>query len=156
MDPENKKSDAEEILSEFQKTHGDEPAEEPHVEAEPQAEAEPQVEAEPQAEAEPQVEKESKPTHETRNTIFIGTKPIMSYVTATLAQLASLPIVTITGRGKRITQAIDVSQTIVKRMNEVGYEIGNIRISSDSLVSKDGKKRNVSKIEIDLKNSSSN
>jgi len=144
MDPENKKSDAEEILSEFQKTHGDEPAEEPHVEAEPQAEAEPQV------------EKESKPTHETRNTIFIGTKPIMSYVTATLAQLASLPIVTITGRGKRITQAIDVSQTIVKRMNEVGYEIGDVRISSDSLVSKDGKKRNVSKIEIDLKNSSGN
>jgi len=29
MDPENKKSDAEEILSEFQKTHGDEPVEEP-------------------------------------------------------------------------------------------------------------------------------
>jgi len=144
MDPENKKSDAEEILSEFQKTHGDEPVEEP------QAEAEPQVEAEPQA------EKESKPTHETHNTIFIGIKPIMSYVTATLAQLASLPIVTIAGRGKRITQAIDVSQMIVKRMNEVGYEIGDVRISSDSLVSKDGKKRNVSKIEIDLKKSSDN
>ena len=28
---------------------------------------------------------------------------------------------------------------IVKRMNEVGYEIGDVRISSDSLVSKDGK-----------------
>ena len=138
MDSENKKSDAEEILSEFQKTHGTESAEEPQVEAEPQ------------------VEKESEPTHETHNTIFIGTKPIMSYVTATLTQLASLPVVTITGRGKRITQAIDVSQMIVKRMNEVGYEISNIRISSDSLVSKDGKKRNVSKIEIDLKNSSSN
>ena len=132
MDSENKKSDAEEILSEFQKTHVDEPAEEP------------------------QAEKESKPTHETHNTIFIGIKPIMSYVTATLTQLASLPIVTIAGRGKRITQAIDVSQMIVKRMNEVGYEIGDVRISSDSLVSKDGKKRNVSKIEIDLKNSSSN
>ena len=31
MDPENKKSDAEEILSEFQKTHGDEPADEPQA-----------------------------------------------------------------------------------------------------------------------------
>ena len=41
-------------------------------------------------------------------------------------------------------------------MNEVGYEIGDVRISSDSLVSNDGKKRSVSKIEIDLKNSSSN
>ena len=88
--------------------------------------------------------------------IFIGTKPIMSYVTATLTQLASLQIVTIIARGKRITQAIDVSQMIVKRMNEVGYKIGDIRISSDSLVSKDGRTRSVSKIEIDLKNSSNN
>ena len=150
MDSENKKSDAEEILSEFQKTHGTESAEEPQVEAEQQVEAEPQVEAELHA------EKESVPTHETHDTIFIGTKPIMSYVTATLTQLASLPIVTIAGRGKRITQAIDVSQMIVKRMNEVGYEIGDVRISSDSLVSRDGKKRSVSKIEIDLKNSSTN
>ena len=138
MDPENKKSDAEDILSEFQKTHGTEPVEEPQVEAEQPVEA------------------ESERTHQTHNMIFIGTKPIMSYVTATLTQLASLPIVTIAGRGKRITQAIDVSQMIVKRMNEVGYEIGDVRISSDSLVSKDGKKRNVSKIEIDLKNSTGN
>ena len=141
MDPEGEKTDAEEILSEFQKTHGIEPA------VEPQAEAEPQVEAEPQAAAE---------SHETHNTIFIGTKPIMSYVTATLTQLAALSIVTIVARGKRITQAIDVSQMIVKRMNEVGYVINDIRISSDSLVSKDGQKRNVSKIEIDIKNPSTN
>ena len=78
----------------------------------------------------------------------------MSYVTATLTQLASLSIVTVVARGKRITQAIDVSQMIIKRMNEVGYEINDVRISSDSLVSKDGQKRNVSKIEIDIKNSS--
>ena len=166
MNSENKKSDAEDILSEFQKTYGDEPVEEPQAEAEPveepQAKAEPVEEPqakaepveEPQAKAEPQVE--SEPAHQTHNMIFIGTKPIMSYVTATLTQLASLPIVTIAGRGKRITQAIDVSQMIVKRMNEVGYEIGDVRISSDSLVSKDGKKRSVSKIEIDLKNSSGN
>ena len=127
MDPEGEKTDAEEILSEFQKTHGIEHA------------------VEPQAEAE---------SHETHNTIFIGTKPIMSYVTATLTQLAALSIVTIVARGKRITQAIDVSQMIVKRMNEVGYEISDVRISSDSLVSKDWQRRNVSKIEIDIKNSS--
>ena len=83
----------------------------------------------------------------------MGTKPIMSYVTATLTQLASLPVVTLIARGKRITQAIDVSQMIVKRMNEVGYEISDVRISSDSLVSKDGQTRKVSKIEIDIKNS---
>ena len=135
MDPESDKSDAEEILSEFQKTHGIEPIIEPEPQPEPQAEA---------------------GSHVTHNTIFIGTKPLMSYVTATLTQLAALSIVTIVARGKRITQAIDVSQMIVKRMNEVGYEIGDVRISSDSLVSKDGQKRNVSKIEIDIKNSSIN
>jgi len=137
MEPENKKSDAEEILSEFQKTHETEPA------------------AEPQVESEPQVETESEHVHQTHAVIIMGGKPIMSYVTATLTQLASLQIVTIAGRGKRITQAIDVSQMIVKRMNEVGYEISDIRISSDSLVSKDGRERKVSKIEIDLKNPSS-
>ena len=136
MDPEGEKTDAEEILSEFQKTHGIEPA------------------VEPQAEAEPQVKSKPEQPHQQRDTVFIGTKPIMSYVTATLTQLASLPIVTIVARGKRITQAIDVSQMIVKRMNEVGYEINNVRISSDSLVSKDGKERPVSKIEIDIKNPS--
>ena len=135
MDPEGDKTDAEEILSEFQKTHGIKPTIEPQPEAEPQTKAR---------------------SHETHNTIFIGTKPIMSYVTATLTQLAALSIVTVVARGKRITQAIDVSQMIVKRMNEVGYEIGDVRISSDSLVSKDGQKRNVSKIEIDIKNSSTN
>ena len=142
MDPEGEKTDAEEILSEFQKTHGIEPA------------VEPQAEAEPQAVEEPQAEAKSEQPYQTHNTIFIGTKPIMSYVTATLTQVASLPIVTLVARGKRITQAIDVSQMIIKRMNEVGYEINDVRISSDSLVSKDGQKRNVSKIEIDIKNSS--
>ena len=129
MDPESEKTDAEEILSEFQKTHEIKPT------------------VEPQAETEP---------HETHNTIFVGTKPIMSCVTATLTQLAALSTVTIVARGKRITQAIDVSQMIVKRMNEVGYEISDVRISSDLLISKDGQKRPVSKIEIDIKNSSVN
>jgi len=138
MDSESNKSDAEEILSEFQKTHGIEPT------------------AEPQVDAEPQVEIRSEHVEQTHNVIIMGGKPIMLYVTATLGKLASLPIVTIAGRGKRITQAIDVSQMIVKRMNEVGYEISDIRISSDSLVSRDGRERKVSKIEIDLKNTSGN
>ena len=40
---------------------------------------------------------------------------------------------------------------IVKRMKDVGYEISDVRISSDLLESKDGRERNVSKIEIDIK-----
>ncbi|MDX1533164.1 MAG: DNA-binding protein [Nitrosopumilaceae archaeon] len=85
-----------------------------------------------------------------RNVIFVGTKPIMTYVTATLTQLASQPTVTIKARGKRITQAVDVSQMIVKRMDTVGYNVSDVRIASDSLTSQDGKQRNVSTIEIDV------
>ena len=76
----------------------------------------------------------------------------MDYVTATLTQLASVPVVTIIARGKRITQAIDVSQMIVKRMNEVGFKITDVRVLSDSLKSKDGQTRSVSVIQIDIQN----
>jgi len=91
-------------------------------------------------------------TNGTRNVISIGTKTIMNYVTATLTQLASVPVVTIIARGKRITQAIDVSQMIVKRMNEVGFKITDVRVLSDSLKSKDGQTRSVSVIQIDIQN----
>ena len=69
-----------------------------------------------------------------------------------MTQLSSSPVVTIKARGKRITQAVDVSQFIVKRMDSVGYEISDVRISSESLVSQDGKTRNVSLLEIDITN----
>jgi len=167
----NKSKDAEDILSEFQDNHESseaspepEPQPEPQLEApepEPQLEApepEPQLEApepEPQLEApepEPQLEAPEynslKP--EERNVIFVGTKPIMTYVSATLTQLSTRETVTIKARGKRITQAVDVSQMIVKRMDTVGYVISDVRISSDSLTSQDGKQRNVSTIEIDI------
>ena len=74
----------------------------------------------------------------------------MTYVNSTLTQLSSLPLVTITARGKSITAAVDVSQFILKRMNSVGYKIDDVRISSDLLESNDGKKRNVSSMEIDI------
>ena len=38
----------------------------------------------------------------------------MTYVSATLTQLSTRQIVAIKARGKRITQAVDVSQMIVK------------------------------------------
>ncbi|MEE9535645.1 MAG: DNA-binding protein [Nitrosopumilaceae archaeon] len=82
--------------------------------------------------------------------MYVGLKPIMTYVTATLTQLSSQPTVTIKARGKRITQAVDVSQMIVKRMDFVGYNVSDVRIASDSLKSQDGRLRNVSTIEIDV------
>ncbi|AFS80563.1 DNA-binding protein [Candidatus Nitrosopumilus koreensis AR1] len=95
-------------------------------------------------------ETKSSKSPEERDVIFVGTKPIMTYVSATLTQLSTRPTVTIKARGKRITQAVDVSQMIVKRMDSVGYVISDVRISSDSLTSQDGKQRNVSTMEIDI------
>ena len=84
------------------------------------------------------------------NIIFIGKKPIMTYVNATLTLLSNEPIVTIKARGKSITTAVDVSQMIVKRLNAVGYKISGVRIFSERLTSQDGKERNVSTIEVDI------
>jgi len=190
-EPNKTPTEAEEIVSEFQKTKEStqepdkvsepqiEPAPEPSVqeaEVQPpqQEEAEVQPPQQEEAEAQPpqQEEAESQPpqqeesknektsvetqtktddsTSSERNVIYVGLKPLMVYVTATLTQLAGQPTVTIKARGKRITQAVDVSQMIVKRLNAVGYKISDVRISSDSLTSQDGKLRNVSTIEIDV------
>ena len=149
-------SDAEDILSEIQDSKESEPqlaepAPEPQL-AEPAPE--PQL-AEPAPE--PQLAENSKSSSTPddsdapRDVIYIGKKPIMTYMSDTLTQLSSVPVVTIKARGKRITEAIDVSQMIVKRMDEVGYEISDVRISSVPLTSKDGKNRNVSTIELDIK-----
>ena len=74
----------------------------------------------------------------------------MTYVHATLTQLASQHMVTIKARGKKITHAVDVSQMIVKRMDAVGYYIKDVRISSDTMKAEDGKTRNISTIGIDM------
>jgi nucleoid protein Alba len=47
---------------------------------------------------------------ETRDTIFIGKKPLMAYVTSTLIQLANVPSVSIKARGLSIGRAVDVAQ----------------------------------------------
>ena len=90
---------------------------------------------------------------EKRDTIFIGKKPIMAYVTSTLIQLANLPSVRIKARGMSIGRAVDVAQIISRKTENVGYTIGQIQIGSEALESQDGRTRNVSTIEIEVKNS---
>ena len=90
-------------------------------------------------------------SEEARDTVFIGKKPLMAYVTSTLIQLANLPIVSIKSRGLSIGRAVDVAQIISRKTENAGYSIGNIRIGSETLESKDGKSRNVSTIEIEVK-----
>ncbi len=84
------------------------------------------------------------------NEIFIGKKPLMTYVTATLVQLANEPTVTIKARGLSITRAVDVAQIIVKRMDTLGYKIGEVKLGSEQMQSQEGRTRNVSTIEIEV------
>ncbi len=50
-----------------------------------------------------------------RDTVYIGKKPLMAYVTSTLIQLANIPSVTIKARGMSIGRAVDVSQIISRK-----------------------------------------
>lgn len=89
-------------------------------------------------------------TRRASNEILIGKKPLMTYVTATLVQLANEPTVLVKARGKSITRAVDVAQIIVKRMDNMGYKIGHVKIGSQLIQSEDGKERNVSTIEVQI------
>ena len=86
-----------------------------------------------------------------RDTVFIGKKPLMAYVTTTIIQLANLPAVRIKARGMSIGRAVDVAQIISRKTENSGYSIGKIQIGSETLESIDGRPRNVSTIDIEVK-----
>jgi len=86
-----------------------------------------------------------------RDTVFIGKKPLMAYVTTTIIQLANLPAVRIKARGMSIGRAVDVAQIVSRKTENSGYSIGKIQISSETIESKDGRPRNVSTIDIEVK-----
>ena len=88
---------------------------------------------------------------EAKDTVFIGKKPLMAYVTSALIQLANQPRVMIKARGLSIGRAVDVAQIVARRTEGSGYSIGTIKISSEQLQSQDGRTRNVSTIEIEIK-----
>lgn len=87
---------------------------------------------------------------ESRETIYIGKKPLMAYVTSTLIQLANQPKISIKARGLTIGRAVDVAQIVARKTENAGYTIGNIKIGSELLQSQDGRTRNVSTIEIEV------
>lgn len=86
---------------------------------------------------------------DTKNdTIFIGKKPLMSYVTSAIIQLSSLNSITIKARGRSIGLAVDVTQVLLKKTD--AFEVGCVKISSESLESQDGRNRDVSTIDIPI------
>ena len=84
------------------------------------------------------------------NSIFIGTKPFMNYVTGVVMQITTKGAteVVIKARGKFISRAVDVAEVSVKRFLEGQVEIKNIKIDSEEFKNKEGRDVRVSIIEI--------
>ena len=93
------------------------------------------------------------PTRQSRtpsNTIFIGQKPIMAYVTAIMMQFGSgTNELSIKARGRAISAAVDVVEVCRRRFFEGKLHVKDIIIGTEQL-GEEGEVRNVSTIEIKL------
>ena len=88
------------------------------------------------------------------NVIIIGTKPFMNYVTGAVMQFTTKDSeeVVIKARGNFISRAVNVAEVVRKKfLKEKNLQIKDIKIDSEELTNKEGKKMNVSTIEITLK-----
>jgi DNA-binding protein len=82
------------------------------------------------------------------NFIFIGKKPLMSYVLAALRQINDVNgTVVIKARGKAISRAVDVAE-ILRNQFVTTATVDDIEISTERLTSDEGRESNVSSIEI--------
>ncbi len=86
------------------------------------------------------------------NSIFVGGKPFMNYVTGVVMQFTTKNAdeVIIKARGKFISRAVDVAEVAAKRFLENTVEVTNIDIDSEEFENKEGKQIRVSTIEITL------
>lgn len=86
------------------------------------------------------------------NSIFIGNKPFMNYVTSVVVQFTTKGAeeVIIKARGKFIARAVDVAEVASKRFLKDQIAIKDIRINSEEFQNKEGRDVRVSTIEIIL------
>ena len=86
------------------------------------------------------------------NSIFIGGKPFMNYVTGVVMQFTTKNAdeVTIKARGKFISRAVDVSEVASKRFLDGAVSVKDIKIDSEGFKNNEGRDVRVSTIEITL------
>ncbi|MCX6709161.1 MAG: DNA-binding protein Alba [Candidatus Woesearchaeota archaeon] len=87
------------------------------------------------------------------NSIFIGSKPFMNYVTGVVMQFTTNQAseVFIKARGKFISRAVDVAEVAAKRFLVNSIEVKDIRVNSEEFTNREGRQVRVSTIEIALK-----
>ena len=85
------------------------------------------------------------------NTVFIGNKPIMNYVLAsvTLFGTGNAKEIILKARGRAITTAVDVAEIVKRRFME-NVKITNVSIGTEEIPNQEGKTRSVSTIEINM------
>jgi archaea-specific DNA-binding protein len=85
------------------------------------------------------------------STVFIGLKPVMTYVFQVVTQLnAGGGPVVVKARGNAIGKAVDVVEVVRRRFLEGLVELGQITIETERLTNRDGRDANVSSISIPL------
>ncbi|HID44083.1 MAG TPA: DNA-binding protein Alba [Archaeoglobaceae archaeon] len=83
-------------------------------------------------------------------TIYIGNKPVMSYVLAAMAQLnESDGKIVLKARGRAIGRAVDVAEVLKNRFMP-NVSVKDIKVDTEELSSEQGRRMNVSTIEISL------
>jgi len=86
------------------------------------------------------------------NSIFIGSKPFMNYVTSVVMQFTTKDAdeVIVKARGKFISRAVDVVEVASKRFLKDQVQLKDIKIDSEEFQNNEGKEIRVSTIEIIL------
>ncbi len=87
------------------------------------------------------------------NSIFIGGKPFMNYVTGVVMQFNNgAEEVTVKSRGKFISKAVDVAEVARRKfLADKNVTVKDVQIASEEFENKEGKMVNVSTLEIVLK-----
>ena len=83
------------------------------------------------------------------NAVFVGRRPTMNYVMATMMVLNKGEDCTVKARGRAISHAVDVCEILKNRFLK-GTEYKDIIISTEQLEGENGQNNNVSSIEIVL------
>ncbi len=86
------------------------------------------------------------------NTIFVGGRPFMNYVTGVVMQFTTKGAneVMVKARGKFISRAVDIAEVATKRFLTGQVDVKDIKIDSEEFQNKEGKQVRVSTIEIVL------
>lgn len=108
---------------------------------------------ESKAEKAPKKEEKKAETPKTRrdeSVVFVGSKPLMSYITACVTQLNRNPEeLVIKARGRAISRAVDVAEVLRNRFMP-DLVVRDIDISTEQVKTAEGNVANVSAMEITL------